>query len=122
MIGLTLESVAPEKLLVGIPFYTRMWRETDGVVKNFKTLGIDDTLEFIEEKDAEMIWDEESGQYFATFTEDGSVYKMWIEEPESIGMKAGLVNEFGLAGAAVWQLSLGNEGAWDSIGKALSER
>lgn len=122
MIELTLLSVNPDKLLIGLPFYTRMWRDTDGVVKNYKTLGIDDTLEFINEKDIEMVWDEESGQFFATYTEDGSVYKMWVEEKESLTLKAELVEKFGLRGVAAWQLSLGNEDAWKGIGEALSER
>ncbi len=122
MLELTLEYVNPDKLLVGIPFYTRIWRDTDGVVKNVKTLGIDDTLEYLIEKDVEMTWDEESGQYFATYTEEGSVYKMWIEESESIALKAGLTDRFNLRGVAVWQLSLGNEDAWKGIGESLSER
>ncbi len=122
MLELTLLYVNPDKLIVGLPFYTRMWRDTDGVVKNYKTLGIDDTLEFINEKEIEMVWDEESGQYFATYTEEGSVYKMWIEEKESLVLKTDLVKEFDLRGVAAWQLSLGNEDAWKGIGESLSER
>jgi len=122
MLELTLLYVNPDKLLVGLPFYTRMWRDTDGVVKNHKTLGIDNTLEFINEKGIEMVWDEESGQYFATYTEEGSVYKMWIEEKESLVLKTDLVKEFGLRGVAAWQLSLGNEDTWKGIGESLSER
>lgn len=122
MLELTLKYVNPDKLLVGIPFYTRMWRNTDGVVKNFKTLGIDDTLEYIETKNAEMVWDKESGQYYASFTEEGSEYEMWIEESRSIELKADLVEKFNLRGVAAWQLSLGNEDAWKSIGESLSIR
>lgn len=122
MLELTLKYVNPDKLLVGIPFYTRIWRNTDGVVKNFKTLGIDDTLEYIEEKNAEIVWDEESGQYYTSFYEEGSGYEMWIEESRSIELKADLVEKFNLRGVAVWQLSLGNEDAWKSIGKSLSKR
>ncbi len=122
MLELTLLYVNPDKLIVGLPFYTRMWRDTDGVVKNYKTLGIDDTLEFINEKEIEMVWDEESGQYFVTYTEEGSVYKMWIEEKESLVLKTDLVKEFDLRGVAAWQLSLGNEDAWKGIGESLSER
>jgi len=122
MLELTLEYVNPDKLLVGIPFYTRIWRDTDGTVKNVKTLGIDDTLEHLEEKGAEMVWEEESGQYFATYIEEGSVYKMWIEDPKSIALKADLVSQFNLRGIAAWQLSLGNEDAWKGIGESLSER
>lgn len=122
MVNLTLEYVNPDKLLVGVPFYTRIWRDADGVIKNVRTLGIDDTMELIEEKDAKIVWDEESGQNFATYTEDGNVFKMWIEDPRSIALKADLVNEFNLRGVAVWQLSLGNEDAWKGIGESLSGR
>ncbi|MCD6323245.1 MAG: hypothetical protein J7L77_09495 [Clostridiales bacterium] len=122
MLELALLYINPDKLIVGLPFYTRIWKDTDGVVKNYKTLGIDDTLEFIDDKGVEMVWDEESGQYFVTYTEEGSVYKMWIEEKESIVLKTDLVKKFNLRGVAAWQLSLGNEDVWTGIGESLSER
>lgn len=119
---LTLKYVNPDKLVMGIPFYTRIWRDTNGSVKNFKTIGIDDTLKYIEEKNAKMVWDDESGQYYATFSEDGSDYKMWVEEARSIELKADLVRQFNIRGVAIWQLSLGNEDAWKGIGESLSKR
>jgi spore germination protein YaaH len=47
---------------------------------------------------------------------------MWIEESESLALKAALVKEYGLKGVAAWQLSLGNGEAWQSIGEVLNER
>ncbi len=119
MIDLTLETVKPEKLILGIPFYTRIWQETDGKVRNITTPGMDQTAEIIGKKEAYVKWDEESGQYYASYYEDGSTYKMWIEDAVSVGLKAELSLEYGLRGVAVWQLPLGNDSAWESIGRAL---
>lgn len=121
-IELTLQYVHPDKLVMGIPFYTRIWRELDGTVRNINTVGIDRAMEIVGEKNAAMEWDEESGQYYAHYVEDGAVYRMWLEDPRSIYLKAGLAAEYGLRGVAVWQLSLGNEKVWESIGRSLSER
>lgn len=122
MLALTLESVNPDKLLVGIPFYTRIWKETEGEVKNIKTVGMDRAWEIIEEKQAKVEWDEESGQYYASYTEEGALYRMWVEDKNSVALKAELVVKYNLRGVAVWQLSLGNEEAWESIEKAIEKQ
>jgi spore germination protein YaaH len=119
MINLTLEVVEPEKLILGIPFYTRIWQETGDKVKNVTTPGMDRTAEIIEEKAAYVNWDEESGQFYASYYEDGSIYRMWIEDAVSVGLKAELSVQYGLRGVAIWQLPLGNDLAWESIGKAM---
>ncbi|MFO7611832.1 MAG: glycosyl hydrolase family 18 protein [Clostridia bacterium] len=122
MIERTLKYVHPEKLVMGIPFYTRIWRELDGTVRNINTVGIDRAKKIVGEKNAVMEWDDASGQYYVYYEEEGAAYRMWLEDPRSIYLKAGLAVKYGLRGVAVWQLPLGNEDAWESIGKALSER
>ncbi len=121
MIELTLEFVEPDKLVMGLPFYTRIWRENDGQAKNVRTTGIDSTLELVEEKAAIIRWDEESGQDYAFYEEEDGLYRMWIEDAKSLALKTELVHEYGLKGVAAWQLSLGNAEAWKSIGEVLQE-
>jgi spore germination protein YaaH len=77
--------------------------------------------EIIDEKSAYVNWDEESGQYYGSYYEEGAKYMMWIEDPVSVGLKARLSVDYKLRGVAVWQLSLGVEEAWESIGNALDE-
>ncbi|HPJ21313.1 MAG TPA: glycosyl hydrolase family 18 protein [Clostridia bacterium] len=119
MINETLELVEPNKLILGIPFYTRIWQETGDKVKNVRTPGMDRVQEIIEEKEAYVVWDEESGQFYASYYEDGAIYRMWIEDAVSVGLKAELALKYGLRGVAIWQLPLGNDSAWESISRAL---
>ena len=123
MINLTLkQGVEPEKLILGIPFYTRIWKEEEGKAKNISTPGMDRVAEILEEKAAYVKWDEESGQYYATYYEDRALHRMWIEDAVSVGLKAALAVDYNLRGVAIWQLSLGNDEAWSSIGKSLDEK
>jgi spore germination protein YaaH len=122
MVELTLEYMDSDKLVLGLPFYTRIWREGEDGARNVMTTGIDRTFEIVEEKNAEVSWDEESGQYYASYEDENGLHRMWIEESESLALKAALVKEYGLKGVAAWQLSLGNGEAWQSIGEVLNER
>lgn len=122
MINQTLELVEPDRLILGIPFYTRIWKEENNRVRNVMTPGMERVQEILDEKSAYVNWDEESGQYYGSYYEEGAKYMMWIEDPVSVGLKAGLSVDYDLRGVAVWQLSLGVEEAWESIGNVLDER
>lgn len=121
MIELTLKYVDSDKLVMGLPFYTRIWREDDERAKNVITTGIDATLKLVKEKEATVVWDEESGQNYAFYQQEDGLYRMWIEDAQSLALKTNLVNEYGLKGIAAWQLSQSNAEAWEAIGKVLQE-
>ena len=69
----TLKEVPAEKLLLGIPLYTRLWEETTDensgkvTAKTGKALTIQAAERLIEENNAIPVWDEESGQYKVTY-------------------------------------------------------
>lgn len=116
----TLEMVDPAKLILGIPFYTRIWEIRGSAVRNIRTVGIDAARSIIARENARVIWDVASGQYVVSYERDGALYRFWMEEETSIGLKAGLAKKYGLAGVAVWELSLGNQQAWNAIAESLS--
>jgi len=112
-----LEDVPPEKVILGLPFYTREWEETPGpdgtpVVKS-KALSMAQAQATLEKNKAHMSWDETSGQNFAYYTKGDSVYKIWLEDERSIELKTSLVKKYGLAGAAAWRKGFEEPGIWD---------
>ncbi len=110
-----LEEVPKEKLLLGLPFYTRVWTEevADGKVKvSSKAVSMGSVEEILSEKKPAVVWDEESGQNYAEYKEGGVTYKIWIEDDESINLKSSLVHKYDLAGAASWRKGFESEDIW----------
>ena len=130
-IELALEQVPAEKLINAVPFYTRLWEErplteeelaelsatdTSTQVKvSSKAYGMDAIDEILAANGAEKTWDETSGQYYAEYTADGNTYKVWLEEEESIALKASLIKEYTLAGISAWKLGFERQDIWDVI-------
>lgn len=119
-----LEEVPAEKVILGMPFYTRLWQEekVDGKIKvSSKALSMEKVQSILKEKKPEVVWDEESGQYYAQYTENDITYKIWIEDAESINLKSSLVNKYNLAGAAAWRRGFETEDIWPVIAQNLKK-
>ena len=121
----TLAMVPADKIVVGIPFYTRLWKETaDG---DATRIGIAETPfmssaeALVEEQGATPVWDEDSAQYYAEYEKNGALYRIWLEEERSIGEKVKRVAQNGLAGVAAWRLGQEKAGVWSVIWKNLND-
>ena len=113
----TLSEVPAEKVINAVPFYTRLWEERPKTEEELaeeseneefvpykvtsKAYGMDGADRLLSEHNAEKVWNDVCGQYYAEYTEEGSTYKIWLEEEESIELKAALIREYNLAGIAV---------------------
>ena len=111
------EAVEPEKIILGIPFYTRLWEENSGNLECY-TVDMEDIEEVIPEN-VTKTWDDNLKQYYVEFVEDGITNKMWIEDAESIKAKLSLVSEYNLAGAAYWTKDREPASIWPVISEAL---
>ena len=110
-----LEEVPGEKLLLGLPFYTRVWKEEtiDGKIKVSSTaVSMGKVEQILSEKKPEVIWDEKSGQHYAEYKEGKATYKIWIEDDKSINLKSSLIHKYDLAGAASWRKGFESEDIW----------
>lgn len=109
-----LKMVPAEKIISGIPFYMRLWKQTGDEV-TFTVKGIAGAQKWIEENNVEMYWQEELGQYYGELTIGDDKYYLWQEDARSIGKKMELVQEYQLAGVAFWRLGFETEAIWDVI-------
>ncbi len=110
----TLKEVPAEKLLMGIPLYTRVWvvDSAGKVIRNpSATMPYIDNL--IEEKKLVPTWLEKERQYFISYPNGAYVDKIWVEDSRSIANRLQLLNNLDLAGSACWQFSQASEGIWD---------
>lgn len=111
----TLAQVPKEKVINGIPLYTRVWTEgPDGKVTS-SSLGIARSKEWVSENQVELYWQEELGQYYGELRSEEGLKKLWLEEERSIGLKMDLIKQYGLAGVACWKLGFEPSDLWDEI-------
>ncbi|MDD2402568.1 MAG: glycosyl hydrolase family 18 protein, partial [Clostridia bacterium] len=83
-----LKEVSPEKIILGIPFYTRLWKEELGedgdTIVTSEALTLKSAENWIIEKNATVLFDEKTGQNYVEVTENGEVYRMWLEDDLSM--------------------------------------
>ena len=121
----TLQEVAAEKVVSGIPFYTRLWCTTtneDGTTTvTSEAMGMNQAQQTLENNQVEASWDETTGQNYAQFDgENGEVYQIWLEDTESLTRKLELIKNYDLGGVAEWKLGLEDDSVWDLIAKYIS--
>jgi len=121
----TLKYIPKEKVIVGIPFYTRRWEETideNGKVSvKSKAYSMKTANEIIGEKGLIPVWLEDIGQYYVEYNEDGKRYRIWIEDNNSIKLKANLVHKYNIAGAASWRKGYEEESVWQVLNDVLKK-
>ncbi|HOA80299.1 MAG TPA: glycosyl hydrolase family 18 protein [Defluviitaleaceae bacterium] len=120
----TLKEVPNEKVILGIPYYTRLWaeEEVDGEIKvSSKAYGMSRGEKFLKDAGVETKWLEDVGQYYGEYSRGNIVYKIWLEEEKSIEEKVKLVKKYDLAGVAGWKRGLEKKEVWDVLYKYLKE-
>ena len=114
------EDVDSNKLILGLPMYTRLWREDSNGDVTSSVVNMRNVNNVIP-SDVEKVWDEDLKQYYVEYEEDGYTYKMWIEDENSIKEKVGLVSKYGLAGVASWEKDRESDNIWSIINEELNK-
>jgi len=119
------DKVPVEKLLLGIPFYTRLWTETTDETgkKNLssKALSMEGARNTIKENNVKVQWEEESGQFYGQYQKDNTLNKIWLEDANSINLRTSLVHKYNLAGTCAWSSNFATSDIWGVLKKNLKE-
>lgn len=118
----TLAQVPANKLLLGIPFYTREWEESRNakgkVSVKSKTMAMASADERILQTGAAKTWLGGTGQHYFQYVSGDKTYKVWMEDENSIKLRMDLVKKHNLAGAAFWRKGFERPEVWEEINRA----
>lgn len=112
------EGVDSDKIILGIPFFTRVWKQQNGNIIGKPAIDMKN-IEKVVPEGASKTWDEDLKQYYIEYEKDGITYKIWVEDEESITAKLSLVDEYKLAGAAYWVKDREPDSIWNIISEKL---
>ena len=116
-----LTMVPADRLINGVPFYTRVWKGTDGNLSSI-AIGMSEVQQYIRNNNLPVIWNETDGQNYAEGVANDGVYaRVWVEDAQSIRMKLSVMQANGLAGVASWRLGYETPDIWDVIGEYMNE-
>ena len=118
----TMQYVPKEKLLMGVPFYTREWRESDSDRVRSSTMWMADVENRVARYGLTPKWLEGAGQHYIEYGDENYRYKVWIEDAKSLGLKADLAQKYELAGVAAWRKGFEKPGIWDAVHLAMGKK
>lgn len=111
------EGVKPEKIILAMPFYTRVWNVTDG---GLSSSAVDmKSQSTLIPGDAKITWDDSLKQNLAEYEKNGRTYKVWMENAKSLKCKLDLVKKYSLAGGAFWRKDQETSDVWKVINENL---
>lgn len=144
----TLKEVPADQIILGMPFYTRVWIETPVEGASNEVASDTESTDEIAESDsadsytlydldtyatsireiqnlistnaATPVWDAQIGCNYVEYVNGGSTYKFWMEDATSLEEKLKVLQSNQLAGGAFWRLGLENSSIWDTILKYIN--
>ena len=116
----TLTDVPADKIVTGVPFYTRVWytrvQEDGSESVASEILTMKGVAQLLEESGAAVEWDESTGQNYAGWTDsEGTFCQIWIEDAKSLALKAELEDTYGIGGIAAWVLGNETDDIWEIL-------
>ena len=136
-----LEMVPEEKIISGLPFYTRVWTEIpekyaasgaqirqdgnseyDRYSLDSVAVSMDEVNRLVKKAGVSPEWDEDIGKYYVEIPLEHGKQRIWIEDVRSLETKLDMVSRYSVAGVAFWRIGMDNDAVWDSISAYLKKQ
>jgi spore germination protein YaaH len=119
-----LTEVPAEKLISGIPFYSRIWytqtQEDGSTSVTSEVVTMEGEEQLLAEKGITAEYDESTGQQYAEWIDaEGRLCQIWLEDESSVSERASYVSTYGLGGIAAWMLGYEKASVWPLIQQAI---
>ena len=133
----TMKEVPADQIILGMPFYARVWKltpadgsslpETGAMISDYSdykiscySASMSEQKKLANVNGITPIWSDEIGQHYVEYENGNSIYQIWMEDAASIEAKLKVMDSFGLAGGAFWKLGLEQSSVWDTIIKYIN--
>ena len=111
---LQTEEIESNKIILGIPFYTRVWTTDPSGKSTSKTVSMKKTESVIPDGTPKQ-WNDDLKQNYVEYTDGNNKKQIWIEDIDSIKSKISLITENNLGGVASWQKDMELDEIWSVL-------
>lgn len=113
------DEVDTEKIILGMPFYTRQWTVSqDGTIESRSVVSM---VNIKIPNNVEKQWNDELKQYYIEYKSGNDTIMMWIEDGTSIKEKVSLVTKYNLGGTSCWRKDMETSNVWTIIREELEK-
>jgi len=113
-----LHDIAPERLIVGLPLYTRDWYYAQGGLQS-TDLSLPTSYSLLSRYGGKSKWEETLGQYVSNYQKEGVTHTIWLEESRSLGLKVKASLDLQVGGFAYWYIGSESTDVWAAINNSI---
>ena len=117
---LQTEEIESNKIILGIPFYTRVWTTDPSGKSTSKTVSMKKTESVIPDGTQKQ-WNDDLKQNYVEYTDGNNKKQIWIEDIDSIKSKISLITENNLGGVASWQKDMELDEIWSVLTEEINK-
>ena len=112
--GMLNSGVDNKQLILGIPFYTRLWAQKGDSVTS-ETVTLKGTPALLSSNNAQVSWLNDNKENYATWQNGDTTYSIWIVDDKSLKERCSYVADKKIAGVAAWKLGNETTDIWQMI-------
>ena len=115
---LQTEEIESDKIILAVPFYTRVWTTNSDGNTASKTVSMKN-IDSVIPDGVKKIWNGDLKQNYVEYTDNENTKQIWIEDLDSLKAKISLIKENNLAGVASWQKGMEIDDVWEMLKEEL---
>lgn len=108
----TQKMMDSERIIIAVPFYTRVWITDAENKTTSEALGAKKAIEWAANNGVELKWQSDVGQNYGEFQDGDKLKKVWMEDEKSMQLKLDVIKESGCGGVAAWKLGQEPDDFW----------
>lgn len=117
---LQTEEIESNKIILAVPFYTRVWTTTPSGKVSSKTVAMKN-IDSVIPRGVNKIWNDDLKQNYVEYMDGNNKKQIWIEDLDSLKAKVSLITENDLAGVASWQKGMESDQVWQMLKQELNK-
>ena len=118
---LKTEELDPQKIILAVPFYTRVWTtNSEGKIVSNNTVAIKNIDKVIPDG-VDKEWDNDLKQNYVEYIDEQNKKQIWIEDIDSLKAKVSLITKNNLAGVGSWKKDMESAEVWKMLKDELNK-